>query len=99
MKTPVSDIGEQRFLLACAQAGDERAFRRLVEPYRRALEVHFYRMLGAPQDAEDMAQETLFRAWRALQRVEPPGQFQTWPYRIPTKAGLAELERRARRPQ
>src|SRR6266480_1054923 len=38
MKTPVSDIGEQRFLLACAQAGDERAFRRLVEPYRRALE-------------------------------------------------------------
>ena len=99
MKTPVSDIGEQRFLLACAQAGDERAFRRLVEPYRRALEVHCYRMLGSAQDAEDMAQETLLRAWRALERFEPRAQFQTWLYRIATNACLDELERRPRRPE
>ena len=99
MKTPVSDIGEQRFLLACAQAGDERAFRRLVEPYRRALEVHCYRMLGSAQDAEDMAQETLLRAWRALERFEPRVQFQTWLYRIATNACLDELERRPRRPE
>src|SRR2546426_571709 len=98
MKTPVSDIGEQRFLLACAQAGDERAFRRLVEPYRRALEVHCYRMLGSAQDAEDMAQETLLRAWRALERFVPRAQFQTWLYRIGTNACLDELERRPRRP-
>ena len=81
MKTPVSDIAEQRLLLACAQAGDERAFRRLVEPYRHALEVHCYRMLGSAQDAEDMAQETLLRAWRALERFEPRAQFQTCPPR------------------
>ena len=99
MKTPVSDIAEQRFLLACAQAGDERAFRRLVEPYRRALEVHCYRMLGSAQDAEDMAQETLLRAWRALERFEPRVQFQTWLYRIATNACLDELERRPRRPE
>src|SRR5438876_4293306 len=99
MKTPVSDIAEQRFLLACAQAGDERAFRRLVDPYRRALEVHCYRMLGSAQDAEDMAQETLLRAWRALERFEPRVQFQTWLYRIATNACLDELERRPRRPQ
>jgi RNA polymerase sigma-70 factor, ECF subfamily len=99
MKTPVSDIAEQRFLLACAQAGDERAFRRLVEPYRHALEVHCYRMLGSAQDAEDMAQETLLRAWRALERFEPRAQFQTWLYRIATNACLDELERRPRRPE
>src|SRR6266550_517567 len=98
MKTPVSDIAEQRLLLACAQAGDERAFRRLVEPYRHALEVHCYRMLGSAQDAEDMAQETLLRAWRALERFEPRAQFQTWLYRIATNACLDELERRPRRP-
>ena len=96
---PVSDIAEQRFLLACAQAGDERAFRRLVEPYRHALEVHCYRMLGSAQDAEDMAQETLLRAWRALERFEPRVQFQTWLYRIATNACLDELERRGRRPE
>jgi RNA polymerase sigma-70 factor (ECF subfamily) len=90
---------DQRLLLACAQAGDERAFRRLVEPYRHALEVHCYRMLGSAQDAEDLVQETLLRAWRALERFEPRAQFQTWLYRIATNACLDELERRPRRPE
>src|SRR5216110_156917 len=99
MKTPVSDIAEQRFLLACAQAGDEQAFRRLVDPYRHALEVHCYRMLGSAHDAEDLAQETLLRAWRALERYEPRAKFQTWLYRIATNACLDELERRPRRPE
>ena len=89
---------DQRLLLAAARAGDEQAFRRLVEPYRHALEVHCYRMLGSAQDAEDLAQETLLRAWRALERFEPRAQFQTWLYRIATNACLDELERRPRRP-
>jgi len=90
---------DQALLLARAQAGDERAFRTLVEPYRRPLEVHCYRMLGAAQDAEDLAQETLLRAWRALERFQPRAQFQTWLYRIATNACLDELERRPRRPE
>ena len=90
---------DQRLLLAAAQAGDEQAFRRLVEPYRHALEVHCYRMLGSIQDAEDLAQETLLRAWRALDRFEPRVQFQTWLYRIATNACLDELKRRPRRPE
>src|SRR5215472_14260622 len=90
---------DQRLLLARAQAGDERAFRELVDPYRHALEVHCYRMLGSAQDAEDLAQETLLRAWRALERFEPRAQFQTWLYRIATNACLDELERRPRRPE
>jgi RNA polymerase sigma-70 factor, ECF subfamily len=90
---------DQRVLLAGAQAGDEQAFRRLVEPYRHALEVHCYRMLGSIQDAEDLAQETLLRAWRALERFEPRVQFQTWLYRIATNACLDELARRPRRPE
>jgi RNA polymerase sigma-70 factor, ECF subfamily len=90
---------DQRLLLAAAQAGDERAFRQLVEPYRHALEVHCYRMLGSAQDAEDLAQEALLRAWRALERFEPRVQFQTWLYRIATNACLDELERRTHRPE
>jgi RNA polymerase sigma-70 factor (ECF subfamily) len=93
------DKAEIRVLLACAQAGDERAFRDLVEPYRRALQVHCYRMLGSPQDAEDIVQETLLRAWRALERFEPRASLRTWLYRIATNACLDEIERRPRQPE
>jgi RNA polymerase sigma-70 factor, ECF subfamily len=94
-----NDTADLRRLLAAAQAGDERAFRALVEPYRHALEVHCYRMLGSAHEAEDLVQETLLRAWRALERFEPRAQLQTWLYRIATNACLDELERRPRRPE
>jgi RNA polymerase sigma-70 factor, ECF subfamily len=91
------DIGDAHALLAAAQAGDERAFGALVEPYRRALEVHCYRMLGSLHDAEDIAQETMVKAWRSLERFEGRASVQTWLYRIATNACLDELDRRPRR--
>jgi RNA polymerase sigma-70 factor (ECF subfamily) len=89
---------DERALMAAAQAGDERAFRALVEPYRRPLEIHCYRMLGSVHDAEDMLQETLLRAWRSLERFERRASVHTWLYRIATNACLDELQRRPRRP-
>src|SRR3954452_19909848 len=83
--------------VAAAQAGDERAFRALIEPYRRALEVHCYRMLGSVHDAEDVAQDVLLRAWRSLDRFERRSSIETWLYRITTTPCLDELERRPRR--
>jgi RNA polymerase sigma-70 factor (ECF subfamily) len=90
---------DERALVAAAQAGDEGAFRALVEPYVRVLEVHCYRMLGSVHDAEDVAQETLLRAWRALDRFERRASVHTWLYRIATNACLDEIERRPRRPE
>lgn len=99
MANPASEIHEERLLLACAQAGDERAFRELIEPYRHALHVHAYRMLGSVDDAEDVTQEVLLRAWRALERFEPRASLRTWLFRIATNACLDEVERRPRRPE
>jgi len=90
---------ELRLLLARAQAGDERAFRELVEPYRRGLQVHAYRMLGSFDDAEDVTQETLLRVWRSLGRFEQRASLRTWLFRIATNACLDEIERRPRRPE
>ncbi|HEY6760891.1 MAG TPA: RNA polymerase subunit sigma-70 [Baekduia sp.] len=90
---------DERALIARAQAGDERAFMTLVEPYRRVLEVHAYRMLGSRHDAEDVVQDTLLRAWRSLERFERRSSLSTWLYRIATNACLDEIERRPRRGQ
>ena len=86
-------------VLSAARDGDEQAFGRLVEPYRRALTIHCYRMLGSRHDAEDVVQETLLRAWRGLAGYQPRAPFGSWLYRIATNACLDELHRRPRRPQ
>jgi DNA-directed RNA polymerase specialized sigma24 family protein len=57
-------------LLEAARTGDENAFARLVQPHRRALHAHGYRLLGSLHDAEDALQETMLRAWRGLASFE-----------------------------
>ena len=85
-------------LIDRAQAGDGQAFRQLVEPYQRELQVHCYRILGSAQDAEDAVQETLLAAWRGLGGFEQRSSLRTWLYRIATTRSLNALRSASRRP-
>ena len=85
-------------LIAKAQAGDGDAFRRLIEPYRRELQVHCYRMLGSFQDAEDALQTTLLSAWQSFEGFEGRASVRTWLYRIATNHCLNARRSASRRP-
>jgi RNA polymerase sigma-70 factor, ECF subfamily len=85
-------------LIARAHAGDDLAFAQLVDPHRRELQVHCYRMLGSLQDAEDALQETLLAAWQSFGEFEGRASVRTWLYRIATNRCLNALRAASRRP-
>src|SRR3954470_696367 len=92
----MADSGELR-LLAAARAGDGDAYRQLVEPLRRELHAHCYRMLASVHDADDALQEALLRAWRGLARFEGRSSLRSWLYTIATNACLTLISRRPKR--
>lgn len=83
--------------LAAARRGNALEFGELAEPYRRELRVHCYRILGSLQDAEDMVQETMLRAWKRLDTYEGRASFRAWLYKIATNACFDLLDQRRRR--
>ncbi len=83
--------------LEAARNGDEQAFERLVAPHRNELIVHCYRILGSYEDAEDMLQEALVRAWQHLDTFQGRSSLRAWFYKIATNACLDALDTRKRR--
>jgi RNA polymerase sigma-70 factor (TIGR02960 family) len=90
--TPMHETG-------AGHATEDQAFRELVEPYRRELQLHCYRILGSVQDAEDLLQETLLAAWRGLERFEGRSSLRSWLYRIATNRCLNAMRDSGRRPR
>lgn len=77
-------------LVQRARTGDHEAFSALYEHYRRPLQVYLHRLLGDWDTAEDLAQDTLIKAWQALPSSGSTTNtlFQAWAYRIATNKAM-----------
>jgi len=80
-----------------ARAGDQEAFRGIVEAHSRPLFRAAYRVLGDAGAAEDAVQEAFLRAWRALDRFDEKAELSTWLYRIAINAAIDHRRERKRR--
>jgi RNA polymerase sigma-70 factor, ECF subfamily len=93
----VSTRAREHELLDAARAGDERAFRHIVESHQPELHAHCYRMLGSVHDADDAVQDTLLRAWRGLPAFDARSSLRTWLYTIATNVCRDAIARRSKR--
>src|SRR6476469_11007018 len=68
-----------------------------LETHRRELAGYCYRMLGSTFETDDAVQDTMLRAWRALDRFDGRSSLRAWLYRIATNVCLDMLNGRNRR--
>jgi RNA polymerase sigma-70 factor, ECF subfamily len=97
MMQPMTETTEHDELAEALRAGNEGVFTQLASRHRAELKAHCYRMLGSLADAEDLAQETLLKAWRGRSGFEGRASVRTWLYKIATNACLDFLESRKER--
>jgi len=89
---------QEELLVRRARQGDVAAFERLVDLCAPRVYNLAYRMVGNPDDAQDIAQEAFVRVYQALPHFKGDAAFSTWLYRIVVNACYDELKRRGRRP-
>lgn len=85
---------DESSLAARAAAGDPNAFEQLIEPLRRPLRSYIYRMVAHPEDADELLQASLLRAFERLRGFRGESSFKTWLFSIATRLCLDHLRTR-----
>src|SRR5436189_5673677 len=75
---------------------DRPTFERYTAAHYRELKLHCYRMMGSLHEADDLAQDTLLRAWRARSGFDGRGSVRGWLNKIATNSCLNALKARSR---
>ncbi|RLB56727.1 MAG: RNA polymerase subunit sigma [Deltaproteobacteria bacterium] len=94
--TSAPEVDERR-LIRQAKRGDERAFRMLMEKYRRRVYAVAYGMVRDREEALDISQEVFIKVYRYLGTFQGSSSFYTWLYRVTVNLSIDHIRRRARR--
>jgi RNA polymerase sigma-70 factor, ECF subfamily len=84
-------------LIQRAQKGDSAAFNQVVTAYRRRILGTISRLIGRPEDVEDVAQEVFIRLFFSLEQLRTPEVFEPWLYRLTVNACYDYLRKSRRR--
>jgi len=76
---------------------EQAAFQLLYSTYSKRLYWHIRRMVGNHEDADDVLQDVLVKAWKAIKNFRGDSKLSTWLYRIATNQTLTFLEKRSKR--
>ena len=90
--------GVEAGLVRRCLAGDEKAYRELVELYQGQVYSVVLRMVRRREDAEDLTQETFVRMFRALDRYDPQRPFAAWLFTIASRLAIDHIRRRKVQP-
>jgi RNA polymerase sigma-70 factor (ECF subfamily) len=89
-------MSDERTRLDAARQGDRAAFEALAAPLLASLRSYLARMAGSPDDADDLVQDTLLRAFEQLGQFRGEASFKTWLFRIASNAAIDWLRMRRR---
>ena len=84
-------------LIQKAQKGDDAAFNQVVVAYRKRILGTIARLIGRPEDVEDVAQEVFLRLYYSLDQLRTPEVFEPWLYRLTVNASYDYLRKQRRR--
>src|SRR5512142_2881737 len=84
-------------LIEQARAGSDAAFNRVVQAYRKRILGTIARLIGRPEDVEDVGQEVFLRLYYSLDQLRTAEVFEPWLYRLTVNAAYDYLRRQRRR--
>ena len=84
-------------LIRRAREGDGSAFNQLVAAYRKRILGTIARLIGRPEDVEDVGQEVFLRLYYSLDQLRSAEVFEPWLYRLTANAAYDYLRKRRRR--
>ena len=87
----------ERETIEKARTGDAAAFNQIVLAYRKRILGTVSRLIGRPEDVEDVGQEVFVRLYYSLDQLRAPEVFEPWLYRLTVNASYDYLRRAKRR--